>query len=208
MSTAKPATSTAARLAHMLGFFGAGVADQVLLSGANFIAGFLMVRYTDDADYGQFVLAQSALLLLVSAQGAWLSGPLSTIVPHKPPETKRVMIGAVRASQARFVRWVALSLLAIVATLYGAGLLSVSLALVIGTTILAGWATLQREYLRSVLLIYSRPHWMLRADASGGVYHRYNEDGYGEYPDGRAFDGNGVQLAFAGAALTITRCRS
>ena len=165
MSTAKPATSTAARLAHMLGFFGAGVADQVLLSGANFIAGFLMVRYTDDADYGQFVLAQSALLLLVSAQGAWLSGPLSTIVPHKPPETKRVMIGAVRASQARFVRWVALSLLAIVATLYGAGLLSVSLALVIGTTILAGWATLQREYLRSVLLIYSRPHWMLRADA-------------------------------------------
>src|ERR1700722_10382760 len=35
MSTAKPATSTAARLAHMLGFFGAGVADQGLLSGAN-----------------------------------------------------------------------------------------------------------------------------------------------------------------------------
>jgi glucoamylase len=27
---------------------------------------------------------------------------------------------------------------------------------------------------------------------SGAVYHRYNEDGYGEYPDGRPFDGNGV----------------
>ncbi len=27
---------------------------------------------------------------------------------------------------------------------------------------------------------------------SGAVYHRYNEDGYGEYPDGRPFDGGGV----------------
>jgi len=27
---------------------------------------------------------------------------------------------------------------------------------------------------------------------SGALYHRYNEDGYGEHPDGRAFDGNGV----------------
>lgn len=31
---------------------------------------------------------------------------------------------------------------------------------------------------------------------SGGVYHRYNEDGYGEYPDGRPFDGNGVGRAW------------
>jgi len=31
---------------------------------------------------------------------------------------------------------------------------------------------------------------------SGGIYHRYNEDGYGEYPDGRAFDGSGVGRAW------------
>ncbi|MGP8114624.1 MAG: lipopolysaccharide biosynthesis protein [Steroidobacteraceae bacterium] len=123
-----------------------------------------MIRYTSDVDYGQFVLAQSAVLLLVSAQGAWLSGPLAAIVPSKPAATKRLMIGAVRASQSRFLRWVAVSLLAIAVTLYATGFLSASLALVSGTTILAGWATLQREYLRSVLIIYSRPHWMLRAD--------------------------------------------
>lgn len=164
MNTAKPATTTAAKLVHVLRFFGASVVDQVLLSGANFIAGFLMIRYTSDVDYGQFVLAQSAVLLLVSAQGAWLSGPLSAIVPTKPAATKRLMIGTVRASQSRFLRWVAVSLLAIAITLYATGFLSASLALVSGTTILAGWATLEREYLRSVLLIYSRPHWMLRAD--------------------------------------------
>jgi glucoamylase len=31
---------------------------------------------------------------------------------------------------------------------------------------------------------------------SGAVYHRYNEDGYGEYPDGRPFNGNGVGRAW------------
>jgi glucoamylase len=31
---------------------------------------------------------------------------------------------------------------------------------------------------------------------SGPLYHRYNEDGYGEYPDGRAFDGSGVGRAW------------
>ena len=34
---------------------------------------------------------------------------------------------------------------------------------------------------------------VLRVDTpSGAVYRRYNSDGYGEYDDGRAFDGNGV----------------
>jgi glucoamylase len=38
---------------------------------------------------------------------------------------------------------------------------------------------------------------VLKVDTpSGPVYHRYNEDGYGEYPDGRAFDGNGVGRAW------------
>ena len=38
---------------------------------------------------------------------------------------------------------------------------------------------------------------VLKVDTpSGPVYHRYNEDGYGEYPDGRPFDGNGVGRAW------------
>jgi len=31
---------------------------------------------------------------------------------------------------------------------------------------------------------------------SGALYHRYNDDGYGEYPDGRPFDGSGVGRAW------------
>ncbi|MFI4869869.1 MAG: glycoside hydrolase family 15 protein [Steroidobacterales bacterium] len=38
---------------------------------------------------------------------------------------------------------------------------------------------------------------VLKVDTpSGALYHRYNEDGYGEYPDGRPFDGNGVGRAW------------
>jgi glucoamylase len=38
---------------------------------------------------------------------------------------------------------------------------------------------------------------VLRADTpSGGVYHRYNEDGYGEHADGRPFDGTGIGRAW------------
>ena len=31
---------------------------------------------------------------------------------------------------------------------------------------------------------------------SGGIYHRYNEDGYGEHDDGRPFDGSGIGRAW------------
>jgi O-antigen/teichoic acid export membrane protein len=152
------------RLTRLVRYFGTGVLDQVLLSGASFIAGFIMIRYTSDLNYGQYVLAQSAVLLIMSAQGAWLTGPLAAIAPKKSPETKRMMIGAVRASQARFVRRVAIGLLAAAAAGNAVGLWGAQAAVVAGAAIFAGWATLRREYLRSVLVIYSKPEWVLRAD--------------------------------------------
>ena len=152
------------RLTRLVRYFGTGVLDQVMLSGASFIAGFVMIRYTSDLDYGQYVLAQSAVLLIMSAQGAWLTGPLTAIAPKKSPETKRMMIGAVRASQARFLRRVAIGLLAATAAGNAVGLWGAQAAVVAGATIFAGWATLRREYLRSVLVIYSKPEWVLRAD--------------------------------------------
>jgi O-antigen/teichoic acid export membrane protein len=150
---------------RFLYFFGTGVLDQVLLSGANFIAGFVMIRYASDVSYGQFVLAQSAVLLLVSAQAAWLSGPVAAIAPTKAAPMRAQMIGSLGASQTRFLRRTALALLALPLAAYLLGIWSASIALAITGTILAGWAALQREYRRGVLLIYSRPQAMLGADA-------------------------------------------
>jgi O-antigen/teichoic acid export membrane protein len=148
-----------------LRFFGTGVLDQILLSGANFIAGFAMIRYTSDVAYGQFVLAQSAVLLLVSAQGAWLSGPVTILAPVKTPEVRAQMIGRLGFSQTRFLRRAALALLSIPVAAGLVRIWSPSVAFAVAGTILAGWAALQREYRRSVLLIYSRAPALLGADA-------------------------------------------
>src|ERR1700722_220071 len=94
---------------RILHFFGIGVLDQILLSGVNFIGGFVMIRYTNDVSYGQFVLAQSAIVLMVSAQGAWLSGPATIIAPSKSAEIRAQMIGRLGASQTRTLRRAALA---------------------------------------------------------------------------------------------------
>ena len=155
---------SASGLRRLLQHFGIGVLAQILLSGANFVVGFLMIRYTSDADYGRFVLAQSAVMLLVSAQGAWLSGPLIMVAPGKPADIKRTMIGAIKISQGRFLRRASIVALLITVVGYLLRSWSSTIALTIAATILAGWTALHREYLRSVLLIYSRPQTMLRAD--------------------------------------------
>jgi O-antigen/teichoic acid export membrane protein len=144
--------------------FSTTVVDQVVLSGANFIIGFLLIRRTSDMDYGMFVLVQSAITLLISAQMAWLSSPLAVLAPAKPPAIRRLMIGAIEFSQRRFLR--RLTCIAFLAPVVGYFLHVWTLleSLVVALGIIACWTALQREYLRNVLLIYARPHSMLRAD--------------------------------------------
>jgi O-antigen/teichoic acid export membrane protein len=155
---------TVSRASRLLQHFGTGVLDQIILSGANFVVGFLMIRYTSDSNYGQFVLAQSTLVLLVSAQGAWLSGPLAIVAPRKTPDIKRSMVSSIRISQGRFLRGTSIAALLVPGIGYLLRAWNISIALTITATILAGWTALQREYLRNVLLIYSKPQTMLRAD--------------------------------------------
>ncbi len=150
-------------LTWLVHFFGTGVIDQMLLSGANFLVGLAMIRYTTDTDYGQFVLVQSAILLLTSAQSAWLA-PLCAIIPSKPVDIQNMIIGSVEASQTRLVRILAALAFPVPILGYLFGAWNGVLALVALGAVLAGWTALQREYLRSVLIIYSRPQSMLWAD--------------------------------------------
>ncbi len=149
---------------RLLKQFSTTVVDQVVLSGANFLVGLLLIRQTSDADYGMFVLVQSAITLLISAQMAWLSSPLAVLAPGKPAALRRLMIGAIELSQRKFLRHA--SAVAMLIPVMGfvlhfwTGLES----LVVAFGIVACWTALQREYLRGVLLIYGRPESMLRAD--------------------------------------------
>jgi len=144
--------------------FGVAVVDQVALSGANFLVGLLLIRKTSDVDYGSYVLAQSAISLLIAAQGAWLYGPLAVVALRQTSERRKEMIGALQVSQSRFLRRGALPLLLIPPLLVVFGVQKTLLGVVTAVTILAGWAALQREYLRGTLLIYRRPHALFRAD--------------------------------------------
>ena len=144
--------------------FSTTVIDQVVLSGANFLVGLLLIRQTSDVDYGLFVLVQSAITLLMSGQMAWLSSPLAVLAPGKAPALRRLMVGAVEISQRRFLRRASAVALVVPVTGYLLHAWTGLESLVIALGIAACWTALQREYLRGVLLIYGRPQSMLRAD--------------------------------------------
>jgi O-antigen/teichoic acid export membrane protein len=144
--------------------FSTTVIDQVVLSGANFIVGLLLIRQTSDTDYGMFVLVQSAITLLISGQTSWLSSPLAVLAPAKAPALKRLMIGAVESSQRRFLRRASALALVVPVLGYFLHLWTGLESMVVAFGIAACWTALQREYLRGVLLIYGRPESMLRAD--------------------------------------------
>jgi O-antigen/teichoic acid export membrane protein len=156
-------TGTSTRL---LGLFSSSVVDQVLLSAANFFVGFMLIRRTSDVDYGLFVLVQSGILLIVSAQNSWLSGPISVLGPKRSPEARREMIGAIEASHSRSLN--RLGIIALLGPLgaYLLGFCSGLVAIVAALGVVACHAALRREYLRSVLLMYARPNSVLRADLS------------------------------------------
>ena len=69
---------------RLLRLFSSAVIDQALLSATNFAVGLLLIRYTSDADYGQYVLAFNALLLITSFQGALIGGPPVSARPGRP----------------------------------------------------------------------------------------------------------------------------
>src|SRR5690348_15994243 len=93
--------------------FGTAVIVQVVISGANFFVGFLLIRRTSDIDYGMFVLVQSTITLLVTAQASWLYGPLAVVAPKKSPEVRRLMVGSIEGSQRRFLKLLTLLAIAV-----------------------------------------------------------------------------------------------
>jgi O-antigen/teichoic acid export membrane protein len=155
---------TSARIRRVMQFFGTGVLDQILLSGASFVAGFLLIRIANDVAYGQYVLAQSAILLFLSAQGAWMSGPAVVLAPKKAPPERRLMLGSLASSQRRFLRTLTPVLLIVPAIGFVFGLWTGTTAVAAAATIVACWSSLERGYMRTVLLIYARPEGVLRAD--------------------------------------------
>ncbi len=149
----------------MLRLFSNAIFDQVVLSGTNFLVGLFLIRYASDHDYALYVLVQSTVLLLVTIHNSYLTGPLAILTPQLPAEERWQTISSVKRVQRRLLRVGAILLFLLPLLGYVSGLLTGLLTSVIAAGIVAAWAALRREYVRSVLLIYSRTHTLLGADA-------------------------------------------
>jgi O-antigen/teichoic acid export membrane protein len=145
--------------------FSSAIFDQVVLSATNFLVGFVLIRYASDHDYALYVLVQSTMLLALTIHNSYLTGPLTILAPGLPAEERWRTVGAVKRVQRRWLRLGSLPLLLVPLVGYLSGLLTGLLASVIAAGIFAVWAALRREFLRSVLLMYSRPHTLLGVDA-------------------------------------------
>lgn len=148
----------------LIKLFSTSVSSQVLLSGTSFLVNLLLIRYTSDTDYGLFILAQSAILLAITAQNSWMVGPLIGMAGQRQPEPRRQMIGAIFASSQRFLTRALLILMPLAGIGYAIGRLNGLEAVVVAITLVAAWTALRRDFTRNLLLSYARPLTVLRAD--------------------------------------------
>lgn len=149
--------------------FSIAIFDQVVLSVTNFLIGFSLIRYASDHDYALYVLVQSTLILMISVHNSYLTGPLAILATKIPTEERWQAIGSVKRVQRRVLRTGAIPLMLVPLLGYVLGLMDGLLAWVVAAGILAVWAALRREYLRSVLLMYFRPQALLGADTAYAV---------------------------------------
>ena len=56
---------------------GSAVVSQALLSAASLVIGLVLIRRTSDLQYGYFILASNAILLLASLQNAFFGPALA-----------------------------------------------------------------------------------------------------------------------------------
>jgi O-antigen/teichoic acid export membrane protein len=142
------------------------VVSQALLSAASFAIGLILIRSTTDHQYGYFVLASNAVLLLVSLQNAFCTPSLATRLGRLDRVQRGELVGGLYREQRRILP--AAGAIVMLAAL-GLGFLQVldfETAALVLATVAAALAILHREYFRIVLLALRRPHDVLRTDVS------------------------------------------
>jgi len=149
-------------VARMLG---SAVTSQALLSAASFAVGLLLIRHTSDLQYGYFILASSALLLIVSLQSSFLNPPLVNLITPLERPARGQLVGGLYRDQSRVLLIGGAVALVVACGLWFGGVLDRHTGPLIVVTIAAALATLQRNFFRMVLLAHRRPQDVLLTDA-------------------------------------------
>jgi O-antigen/teichoic acid export membrane protein len=78
------------------------LADQAMISGANFLTGILLARYLGVTEFGVFTLGWAIVLLVQSIQSSVVIAPLMSIGPRQSEHERTNYIGSVVVQQAGF----------------------------------------------------------------------------------------------------------
>lgn len=149
----------------MLQSLGSGLVIQAVLSGANFLVGWLLIRHTPSEQYGYYVLAGNTVLLLTALQGSFVQAQMVVRLIRFDHTGRADLVGGLMRDQRAILRRALLIVVLLVAVLCLAKWLDLAHGLLIVSIAIAGAATLIREYLRMVLFAYRRPQYVLGADA-------------------------------------------
>lgn len=141
------------------------VVSQALLSAASFAIGLILVRSTSDAEYGYYILASSAIMLLVSLQNAFFSPPLAIRISQLGVQGRRELVGGLYREQRRWLPLLAGAVILMALGLWFAAVLDTHTLPLVLASVVASLAILNREYFRMVLFAHRRPSAVLRMDA-------------------------------------------
>jgi O-antigen/teichoic acid export membrane protein len=143
---------------------GGAVSSQALLSAASFAISLILIRATSDPQYGYYILATNAILLVVSLQNAFFSPPLSIRLHKLDLLGRGQLVGGLYREQRRIVPAGGVLATAVALALWYAGILNSHTGPLALATIAAALAILHREYFRIVLYAHRRPYDVLRTD--------------------------------------------
>jgi O-antigen/teichoic acid export membrane protein len=140
------------------------VTSQALLSAGSFAIGLILIRSTTDVQYGYYILASNAILLLVSLQTGFFSPPLSIRMNRLDRLGRSQLVGGLYRAQYRILPAVGGMIILVAFGLWYTRVLDAHTGPLVIVTVVAALAILHREYFRMVLFAHRRPHDVLRAD--------------------------------------------
>jgi O-antigen/teichoic acid export membrane protein len=144
---------------------GSAVTSQALLSAASFAVGLILIRNATDVQYGYYILASNAILLLVSLQTGFFNPPLSIRMNRLDRLGRGELVGGLYRVQYRALPAAGGIAVVIALGLWYARVLDALTGPLVLATVAAALATLHREYFRTVLFVHRRPQDVLRTDA-------------------------------------------
>jgi O-antigen/teichoic acid export membrane protein len=143
---------------------GAGLVIQILLSGANFAVGLILIRRTSDLQYSYYILATNALLLMTALQTSFIQPYIVTNLTTLDVAGRHKLLGALIRTNRNWVPLLCGAAIAVILGLWALHLLSGDITRLVAICLLAGGIALTREFFRVTLFAYHRPQDVLWAD--------------------------------------------